>query len=496
MNVVFYTSFAKKDNSTKQPTGGTTFNCVLKDSSGVLSPQIEISTTGNPRSYNYAYISDFGRYYYVEEWTYYRGVWTASLKVDVLASWKDSIGAATLYINRSSFTYNGKIVDGLFPMKAEVLVRRSNIPGIFYPGYEEEIWDSGFYVVGLIVRNDVQYIGCTSANLAKLFRSLFSDAYFESVSNMTSITPEIKTQINPFQYVTKILYIPAPIMAGVTSTAWGYFKYASYQSVTSLKVGLGTCTFANDDAFGYYDFLGAYMSRMKWPIPLDDLGFHHPQADTRGNFLRSAPYTKWSLYLPPFGLIDLPSDEMTSASYVFLDVTADVRTGAARLKVTAKNGALDPYPETVIVTTSANCGVEHPIAGVFTPGHSLLSMVGPAIGGISSAASGNYAGAVGGFFSAAINGIQAYAAGTVPHVSKITSQGSGSEMIGNGELVAQFIPLVDDDLPGRGRPLCEEKQISTIPGFISADPDRLEVPCTSGEYTQICEYVSTGFFYE
>ena len=76
------------------------------------------------------------------------------------------------------------------------------------------------------------------------------------------------------------------------------------------------------------------------------------------------------------------------------------------------------------------------------------------------------------------------------------SQGSGSEMIGNGELVAQFIPLVDDDLSGRGRPLCEEKQISAIPGFISADPDRLSVPCTSGEYEKICEYVSTGFFYE
>lgn len=496
MNVVFYT-FAKKENSTKRPEGGTTFNCVLKDSSGVLSPVIELSSAENPSVYNYAYIESFGRYYYVSEWNYFRGVWTASLRVDVLASWKTSIGLSTLYINRSSAAYNGKIVDGLYPMKSEVQIKKSDIPRVFYPWEASgEFGEYGFYVVGLIVGNNVKYIGCNESNLGKLISALFDNSYFASVSNMTTVTPEIKTQINPLQYVTKILYFPARIMAGAGSTAWGYLKYANYNTVVTLKVGQGTCSFATDNMFGYYDFLGSYISRMEYAIPLDDLGFHHPQADTRGNFLRAAPYTKWSIYIPPFGLIDLPSDEMTSASYIFLNVDVDVRTGAARLRISAKNGALSPYPITVMVSTSANCAIEHPIAGVFTPGSSLLSMISPAIGGIGALMSQNYAGAAAGFAGAAINGIHAYAAGTVPHVSKITSQGSGSELIGACELVAQFIPLVNEDLDGRGRPLCEERQISTIPGFITADPDRLELESTSAELEQARNYIRNGFFYE
>ena len=71
MQVNLYT-FSKRENSTKQPTASTAtaFTCVLKDASGVLAPTIKLDPTiGNPRSYNYAYIADFGRYYYVRDWT-------------------------------------------------------------------------------------------------------------------------------------------------------------------------------------------------------------------------------------------------------------------------------------------------------------------------------------------------------------------------------------------------------------------------------------------
>ena len=62
MNVLFY-NHAKRNNSTKLPTEGVNIPCVLKDECSVTSPVLEIKTAERP-TYNYAYIADFGRYYY------------------------------------------------------------------------------------------------------------------------------------------------------------------------------------------------------------------------------------------------------------------------------------------------------------------------------------------------------------------------------------------------------------------------------------------------
>ena len=74
MQVLFY-NHAKRSNSTKLPTGGTEIACVLKDECSVTSPVLELKTDGYP-TYNYAYISDFDRYYYVSDWKFNRGVWS------------------------------------------------------------------------------------------------------------------------------------------------------------------------------------------------------------------------------------------------------------------------------------------------------------------------------------------------------------------------------------------------------------------------------------
>ena len=70
MNVTFYT-FAKRENSTAQPGAGITsktYDCKLKENTSIINPTIEIVKEAAQNytdllSYNYAYISDFGRYY-------------------------------------------------------------------------------------------------------------------------------------------------------------------------------------------------------------------------------------------------------------------------------------------------------------------------------------------------------------------------------------------------------------------------------------------------
>ena len=109
MDVIFY-SHNKRNNSMKLPTGGSTISCILKDDCSITSPVLELKVSERP-AYNYAYIADFNRYYYVTDWNYFRGVWSCSLRVDVLTSWRNNILNTTAYVEYSSSLYSKNITD-------------------------------------------------------------------------------------------------------------------------------------------------------------------------------------------------------------------------------------------------------------------------------------------------------------------------------------------------------------------------------------------------
>lgn len=63
----------------------------LRDSSDITNPVIMITSNDKPIS-NYAYISDFARFYFISEITAYRSnSFILKLKVDVLESYKEQI---------------------------------------------------------------------------------------------------------------------------------------------------------------------------------------------------------------------------------------------------------------------------------------------------------------------------------------------------------------------------------------------------------------------
>ena len=72
LEIKLYT-FGKRENSTARPDGGVSFQARIWDGVGILSPQIVFSfqdNTTNPTAYNYAYIPDFNRYYFIRDWQY------------------------------------------------------------------------------------------------------------------------------------------------------------------------------------------------------------------------------------------------------------------------------------------------------------------------------------------------------------------------------------------------------------------------------------------
>lgn len=77
----------------------------LRNQTSVLNPSIRIESADNISTYNYAYISEFGRYYYVTDIVSVRtNCWVVSLRCDVLMSYKDEIQGLNVILDNTQET--------------------------------------------------------------------------------------------------------------------------------------------------------------------------------------------------------------------------------------------------------------------------------------------------------------------------------------------------------------------------------------------------------
>lgn len=91
MDIVLYVNNSERQAITKTLTNGLTLTGSLRNESSVINPTILIETS-NPSSYNYAYIPEFGRYYFITDMVSVRtNLWRMSLSVDVLMSFRNQI---------------------------------------------------------------------------------------------------------------------------------------------------------------------------------------------------------------------------------------------------------------------------------------------------------------------------------------------------------------------------------------------------------------------
>lgn len=82
------------DNTTKLDLSGT-----LRDRSDVVSPYILVQS--NPMDYNYVYIEEFGRYYFINDIVNVRkNAWILNLSVDVLMTYNTEIKAMRGIVSR------------------------------------------------------------------------------------------------------------------------------------------------------------------------------------------------------------------------------------------------------------------------------------------------------------------------------------------------------------------------------------------------------------
>lgn len=486
MIIKFFSGFAKKENSTKQPasSSGTDYNVVLKDGASMIEPTVILHSTTKP-VFNYAYIADTGRYYYVDDIiNLSKDIWQISMHTDVLATFKTAIGAASLYVLRSAAAYDGNIVDNYYALKVTKTNQRVTVNSIVNAGGTSAYAnvDNGCFIVGIVgatgslttdaIYGSVTYYAFRRANLQALVRMLIDDNRLENwgLDNLADLPIKLqKSIVDPLQWIKSCIWVPIPY-DDITGTSVGQL-YAFGMEI-------------QETGFACKQVSGNPPQKLlttQITIPA------HPAAATRGNYLNVEPFTRMQLLFPPFGNFELDTTVLTQASDLAIMVYLDLITGAGTLRVSAEGDGQ------YLINTKTQIGVPINLTQVT---HDYMSMFGGLIGGAvttgANAALGNPVGIVGGVMSAIGSVVNSFR----PIVSSLGSNGGFSDLTGRPTLACQFYDVTAEDNANCGRPLCQVRQISTLPGYNIVKEGDVEIDGFGTEQAIVKSYLEGGFYYE
>ena len=479
MTIKFY-DFSKRPNSTKQPAANSEAisltNVELKDECSFVNPTIRIKDKVSgivfvPKIYNYAYIPLWTTYYYVRDWRYINGAWEVDLVMDVMATHKTEIGNTQAYIIRSAAQYNGNIIDSFYPASVVKSVSKQALTGSIY----HVSLPAGAYVVGVINNASsahnvgaVNYYALSQAQLSSLLQYLFSSNIFNN-SNITEMGEGLyKSLFDPFQYIVSCMWFPQDISGFGTTTE-------------NIKVGYWDTGISGVRVTNIVKNMN-----IKTASPISA----HPLAATRGNYLNYAPYTTLTLFLPPFGEIpiDTTFNQYMPNTYVWVKVMIDAITGQADAYISLTDGTstdANADPGRYMAMRSAQIGVPIQLAQITSDYITAASSAGGAIANIIGLD-------IAGLFENIITGVKA----AMPKVATSGSNGSFIEIIEEPFLVCEYASLAAENNTEYGRPLCDNRTINTLSGYIKCGEANYPFSGTDMERKVINEYMASGFFYE
>ena len=117
----------KVDKTAELSTVGT-ISGVLRQECSLINPEIIIQYD-KPPDFNYCYIANFGRYYYVENIVSMRqNLWRVRLRCDVLMTYKTQILNLNARIARQQYTYSYRQIDSEIPFTNDPEITVTDIP--------------------------------------------------------------------------------------------------------------------------------------------------------------------------------------------------------------------------------------------------------------------------------------------------------------------------------------------------------------------------------
>lgn len=472
MTVKFW-DFSKRENSTAVPAAAAaqTLTCKLKTDSGILNPTVEVGLgmSFNPSSLNYAQIVDYGRYYFVTDWTWSDGLWVASLQVDPLASYKTEIGAATRYVLRAASAWDKTIVDTLYPTKA---IRQTDVVSTTDFFFSHDLSSSG-YILGVAARDTdaagaITYYTLTAQQIQDLVSYMLiapSDLWTASFTSWTDVL--YRSIYSPFDYIKSCKWFPV-INFPLISIPLKFGNYTSNVSGQALE-----------------------MDSTQWISVTRTLNMPTGWTTLEGKY-KCKPYASLYLVFNPFGVIEIDPADVSDASALSLTIYPDYISGDCMLKISKVTGtgtvfltqltakiAIDINLSAASVDLGGmlrgSVAVGAALAGAFTGGTSLAATVGLAAGGAAD-----------------------FTQASTPTMSNSVGMTMGyvRAMEGVASLIYSHADFVSPAPTEFGFPLYADHQIGTLSGYIKCGDGDVQIGALAEERSAIREYMTGGFYYE
>ena len=487
MTVYLY-AIAKRINSTKRPSGsGRSFSVTLKDTSSVMNPKIAFKwdpagSNFHPSAYNYAYIADYQRWYWINEWTFDERQWIASMSVDVLASYKDSIESASKYVLRADVDdMTQPLIDNKYPLKVG---KTSSLPGTLtgWTDWTTELSQGSVVVAAIGTGNTygaggISYFYVTPSQFTAMVTACFTESLFvwSSTQTLGQNLGEVfqrfgenwlKSLNDPFRYIRGAMWFPfqfphsssgGDIWLGQLNThATGY----PITNGSALFSGAGTLSYQADQTLPIY-----HKYRMIQPC-----------------------YTA-NLHFMPFGIIPIDTSVTLPFGGEFtVDVKVDAVSGIGRLDLFAGHNRWHH-----MFSTSAQVGVPLAIADMAVDYLNALRTTANAIGTTATVMSAPTAEGVLGAAAAIGSALSSY----MPQTAVIGSSGGMAGLEAAPHWYSQALAPVEENSVEFGRPVCETRTLGDISGFIQcADPEISIATAFPDEIRQLGDYLTGGFFHE
>lgn len=463
MQITIYKNFSKRINSTKQPTGGTTVNVLLKNECSILEPVFEL----NLLDFEINYVQAFGHFYFADVVNLDGHRSELHCRLDHLATFKTQIRAYTGYVEYTSASSDVTITD---PRNLPTALVTATPTSMTFSGINFNT--VGGYILGVLSDGAtgntgvIDYYGLTQAQMGALCNELYSQ----------NILDQIKDQFtNAMDSLVSCIWLP---VTGIGSG--GY----------SVHIGRETLGFSNNVA--------KITDRMvSFTTGLTSLNFSSISGGSGANmtYLEKAPFATGLLYLPFVGIVPLDLDIAAYAKSVQIDGWIDLLTGDITYKVR--------YGGVWVSTYNGNAATKLPVTAASYDGVGIATGALTAIGGLAAAVS---AIATGG---AALPGIAAAGAGLM-HAAKssefhsMINGGNSSAIAANlgtnpFAMIYQNTPTYTNLLGPKaeqGMPYFKVATLSALSGFIKCSDASVNIPGDGAEQDTVNSYLNSGFYLE
>lgn len=437
------------------------YDVVFKDGTDVVNPTLTLSIDYNTVSaYNYAYM--LNRYYWITSKTMQRtGYCIITLETDVLATYKNEIGASDLYILRSSAAYDGYIPDNFYPPTAnstsEIQLQDADtIPTVNF--------NSGYYLLTVMGRGSsaggAEFIyQLTPSQFKAVIKAVYDNIDgFQLEDVINGIGKAFGG--NPQKLISGAVWVPYDFPAVSSSVIiGGYNTGVNGSIVTKNTIDLATFTYS---------------------IP------KHPKAATKGKYLNTAPYSTYTMGINCGGIIELDSTKLVDVNEIIVYRTLDVKGMLQTWVQSTTAGHI--YTHAVVY---GQMGVPIALDGNSTTGATVSAITG-AIGGIVAAAATGGTATIAGATVAGIGSITSAISGASSNVASGSIAGIGM----HGRLMSTFYDIPGEDNTRNGRPYCKIAKPQNLGGYMIASRGDVNISGTLPEEQQIKTFLESGFFFE